>query len=234
MPTFSLSFTPIGFVFLVANINTGASFFLGSSFLIAIYSVLGFIFSILTFAYTMRLEYFNNMFKWGGIVGILGLIFSIIGVLYFLSYMTFMFNFGPLPIFLFVIINTIGVVSQFVASILLLIAFFELGDSSDSTMIKIGSILLVLIYLVGGIMIGLGLKQLSDEFTVIHLSGLGWDEIKKELRDDLEAGKTVFLKYFAVRKALNPLLLKIKVSEWNTTGEIEGIIHKNLIIPKKS
>ena len=198
------------------------SFVFGFAFIsVIILALVGSVLWIITYLATAKLEYLDAKLGWGGKLSAVFILISIVAwVFLFLSYV------------LFFLIEIANIILGFVALIFLVIGFYNLGDSADNSLVKIGGILLIFVPIISGILVGIGLREIGDSFLTIGMSGFDWDSLRDDLNEKLKNGESVFIKYYALSKGINTLLLKLKVSEWIMKGEIKGLLIKDVIVPQ--
>ncbi len=184
------------------------------------------ILQLVAYNYTMKLEYLDSLLKWGGAFGII-------------QSLLYLFGGALLPFYAFslglaILAFYIGSIFGIIAVILLAIGFFKVGDQSDNTIVKVGSILILIISFIGGVLLGYGLKQTSEDIAVFTVRKINWEKIKNEIIDKLANEEPVHIYYFARGHGVIPLILKIKINEWISKGEIKGFLHRNILFPMES
>jgi len=168
-----------------------------------------------------KFEWGSIIYVTGGITFILNLILYMIKTLYYLPYE----NIDLLGLFFFVS----GLFLEGIGIIILGISFYILGDITDSDIIRYGGLILTVFSVVGGIIVGFGLKKLSKQIEDFSVYSEKFDEIKAELIESMNEKRPVSIKIYAVQKGIPIVVLCLKIREWIYFGDIRGEIRNNVL-----
>ena len=228
-PVIGLFLGPVTSVFIymfILSIISQAAYvtitFFGVVFLML--SMIGSILMIVTFLYTMRLFYLDRSLRTGSLLGIVA------KVLLFISFLFLII--GGFFVFLAFLISLAGFIVDIISSVYLIFGFYRIGDKGDNILIKLGSIFLIITYLIGGVLIGLGLRRIGEEIFTLKFRKLDWDKIREDVNKKLDEGETIYIPHYAIIKAINPLLLHLKFREWMIKEELKGYVFRNMVIPE--